>query len=688
VLGIDKIFLQADDNGNYLSGDAKLLDHIPAVMAALNLSADDIHEIMQKKGMENKLTLSNLSILYRYRLLSKVLGLRIPAFLSILPLYENYENMFQDANMTLTFMNRWAKMESSGFTYQQLNYIINDKDDVLNPLGPTEKTILQLSKTLYDGLNAIDEEHKDLKADDSISDPVLQKINILEQATSELVRTKVSLLFESDTVEKIMGILEGTNVYTNKAPKDLDFTLPDSSTLKKKLKYDKTLGSIQITGILTQQSTGQSEVDEYKAISNSSEWVKALACIQKQQEKLFKELLSGIFESEHTIPVAAKEKIMMGDIMIPFDKIPNGEEDPNTAPKKRAVFLEVFLPYLRQQLSHRFVIDTLANFIELGSKVTNVLVSEVLKLDSSDKPIYSIFEKIKESSKPDEANWSGYLIPSADANYTFIIKNSVTKPSVSIDGVVLDFLDQKDPTNECQDDQNKEWWSGTIQLQGGKLYKLVVDGLEFKNIFWKTPTTAIAAIPSSALIPDFASRECEPALIVLKKAAMLVSTFDLSADEIRFFDLHKTEFDNLNFNAPKLKPWLRLEAYIRLRNSLPQAKLSMLDFWNWIYKAKPDETELIGKIVDLTTWKEERIKKLIAVNHFNIGNPEDYRNEKNLLKLQETLTVADKIGIDIDLLFEWAVPVSKFSTCRKIADSIKHAIRAKYNQTDWEQVVK
>ncbi|MGZ6540219.1 MAG: hypothetical protein ACXVEB_17720, partial [Bacteroidia bacterium] len=390
VLGIDKIFLQADDNGNYLSGDAKLLDHIPAVMAALNLSADDIHEIMQKKGMENKLTLSNLSILYRYRLLSKVLGLRIPAFLSILPLYENYENMFQDANMTLTFMNRWAKMESSGFTYQQLNYIINDKDDVLNPLGPTEKTILQLSKTLYDGLNAIDEEHKDLKADDSISDPVLQKINILEQATSELVRTKVSLLFESDTVEKIMGILEGTNVYTNKAPKDLDFTLPDSSTLKKKLKYDKTLGSIQITGILTQQSTGQSEVDEYKAISNSSEWVKALACIQKQQEKLFKELLSGIFESEHTIPVAAKEKIMMGDIMIPFDKIPNGEEDPNTAPKKRAVFLEVFLPYLRQQLSHRFVIDTLANFIELGSKVTNVLVSEVLKLDSSDKPIYSI----------------------------------------------------------------------------------------------------------------------------------------------------------------------------------------------------------------------------------------------------------------------------------------------------------
>ncbi len=50
VLGIDKIF-KADDNGNYLTGDAKLLDHVPVVMAALNLSADDIHAIMQTAGM-------------------------------------------------------------------------------------------------------------------------------------------------------------------------------------------------------------------------------------------------------------------------------------------------------------------------------------------------------------------------------------------------------------------------------------------------------------------------------------------------------------------------------------------------------------------------------------------------------------------------------------------------------------
>ncbi|PGT56989.1 neuraminidase-like domain-containing protein [Bacillus thuringiensis] len=684
VLGIDKIF-KADDKGNYLTADVKLLEHVPVVMASLNLSADDIQAIMQDAKMEDKLTLSNLSNLYRYRLLSKVLGLRIPAFVSILLLFKN---IFQSAHATLEFMENWEKMEGSGFTYQQLNYIINDVDDEKRPFAPTKLNILLLSKTLYDGLNAIDEEHKDLIADSSITDPALQKINIQEKATSALIRTKTSLLFETDTVEKIIGILEGTNVYTNNAPKNLDFTLLDTGTLKKKLKYDKALGFIQITGILS-----ESEVAEYKAISNSPEWIKALTCIQKQQDKLFKEFLSGIFENVQAKTKVEKEEvekiIKLGDIIIPLDKITEGQEDSNTAPQKRVAFLEIFLPYLRQQLTHRFVIDTLANLTGLDAKTTDLLVSDVLKkVGSTDTPIYGNFEKIKESSKPDEANWSGYLIPAADTNYTFIMKKSVTKPSVLIDGVVLDFPDSENPPNECQDDQDKEWWSETKQLQAGKLYKIAVTSVEPKNIFWKTPTSAITVIPSSALIPDFASDECGPALTVLKKAAILVSNFNLSVDEIRFFKQHKTDFDNLDFNALQFSQWLRLEAYIRLRNSLPQSKLNILEFWYWIYEPASDEKKLIDKIVELTTWKNDRIQKLVAANHFNIGKLEDFRNEKNLLKLEQALMVADRIGIDIDLLFEWAVPVSKFNICRKIADSIKNAIQAKYNQTDWEQVVK
>lgn len=681
ILGIDKVF-KADAKGNYLTADAKLLNHLPAVMAALNLSSDDIQAIMQATEMEDELTLGNLSLLYRYRLLSKVLGLRIPAFLSILPLFGD---IFKDADASFEFMARWLKMEDAGFTHQQLNYIIKNFDDEKKPFTPSQKTVLLLSKTIYDGLNAIDEAHKDLVADPTITDAEQKKINIQEQATGDLIRTKANLLFDNGVVDKLIAFLEGTSVYITNAPKNLEFTLLDTTTLKTKLKYDKTLGAIQISGILT-----ATEAADFSAISNDAGWKDALERIQKQQAKLFKELLAGVFEEEKTKTAVEKAQlesiIKQGDVVVPLEKIPQGDPDPNTAPQKRVAFLEIFLPYLRQQLTHRFVIDTLAGFAELEGKVTDVLASNILMLGTPAEPIYNIFEKIKDSSQPAETNWSGYVIPAIDTSYRFIVKHSSDKdgkpvsPLMSLDGVSLVF--------EQQDDPNDEYWSEAKLLQAGKLYKLVTTGVELKNVFWKTPASAIVVIPSSALIPDFASEQCSPALIVLKKAAMLVSGFALSADEIQFLDDHKIDFDNLDFNALTLEQWLRLEAYIRLRNSLPQTKINILDFWHWTYDTASEAAGLSEKITELTIWKKDCIDKLIATDHFNIGKLADYRNEQNLLKLQKALEVADKIGMDIDLLFDWAIPTSRFNKCHIIAEGIKNAICARYNQTDWEQVIK
>ena len=222
VLGIDKIF-KADARGDYLTADIKLTDHLPVVMASLNLSADDIQAIIRSANLDDGLTLANLSLLYRYRLLSKVLGLRIPAFLSILPLFGE---IFKSAVATLKFMKRWSKMEDTGFTYQQLNYIIRGVDDEKKPFSPSEKTVLLLSKKLYDGLNDIEKEHADLVADPDIADPAAQTFNIQQKASSELVRAKASLLFDPPVVDKLIAYLEGTAVYTTNAPRIWTFPSP------------------------------------------------------------------------------------------------------------------------------------------------------------------------------------------------------------------------------------------------------------------------------------------------------------------------------------------------------------------------------------------------------------------------------------------------------------------------------
>jgi hypothetical protein len=673
VRHIDPVF-KADGSGNYMHADEKITDHIPVLMAALNLRAEEIKAIMTAAMLEDKLTLTNVSMLYRYRLLSKILGLRIDDFIKVLPLFGD---VFKRADATLTFMKRWARMTDAGITYQQLNYIIRGVDDERRPFAPTQKTVLLLAKNLYDGLNAIDKDHPGLSADEGIDDPVLEEINIQEKATSEMVRGKASFLFDSAVVEMIIAMLEGTTAYATNAPKNLSVVVPGDKMIARKLQYDATAGSIQITGILT-----AAEKVDFIGLSNNPDWTPALTRIEKQQAKMFKELLSGIFENNMVTSdvdkLALEAVIKSGDISIPLDQIPDGEADTNTAPKKRVAFLTIYIPYLRQELTRRFIVNTLAGFAGLELDITDALLTKVLH--TAGAPLFDVFKKIKESEKPDEANWEGYLVPPATSNYILVIKDSNAKPVVSIDERLIDFEAQEDPTNE--------WWSTSVELQAGKLYKLEAVATELKNIFWKTPASAVTPVPTSLLIPDFASQQCEPALLALKKAAMLVTAFEMSEAEVSYVDFHKADFDNLDFNALTLAHWLRLEAYVRLRNSLPETDFSILDFWKWINYTATDATLLSEKIADLTNWDKARVDKMIAPGHFNISDLEDFRNEKNLLKLQKAMTVTDRIGMDVDLLFDWAVPTSKFNKCRTIADSIRHAIRAKYNQTDWEQVVK
>ena len=100
-------------------------------------------------------------------------------------------------------------MEDAGFTFRQLDYLIRNHDDALRPLDPTKKTILQLTKTLYDGLNAVDRDHPDVQEGRK------------DDATAALIRAKGGLLFEQPVVEQILGLLEGTTVYTTNAPANL-----------------------------------------------------------------------------------------------------------------------------------------------------------------------------------------------------------------------------------------------------------------------------------------------------------------------------------------------------------------------------------------------------------------------------------------------------------------------------------
>jgi peptidoglycan hydrolase-like protein with peptidoglycan-binding domain len=665
LLGIDKVF-KADQHGNYLTQSAKITEHLPVLMAALKLKADDITAMMSfLPPLPDALTVPNLSVLYRHSLLAKALHVKVADLPHVIALFGN---PFRSAWNFLSLIETWGKMEDAGFTFRQLNYIIRGQDDKLRPLAPAKQTILQITKTLYDGLNGIDRDHKDI--------PEAQK----DEATAELVRTKIGLLFEPAIVEKIIGLLEGTTVYTTNAPLNLTITIPDAQkTLAKKLKYSNQKDAtppnagIQVIGILTPEEQAQA-----KALSSDPAWAKAIDRVGKQPKNIFNDALLGVFpEGERE---AAKTKLLAGDVLAP---------DGNTALDKRFYLLQHFLPFLRQRLAHRFIVDTLANATSLPSNIADALLSDLLTIGATKQPAINVLEGIKAQSVSSTGVWKGYLIPPTDEAFTFVAISDTQPLPLLLDGESIAFkYQQEDPSNVWSTDPTAK------KLKSGKLYWLEVSAQSPSQLQWKTATLSKASIPTSALLPDYTVGSEAEVFTKLSKAALLINGFNLTVDEVTYWQAHANDFDGFDLNAVTLQHWLRLQAYTALRSSLPKAETNLLDLFEWAAKpveaAKQTEklAALSQKIADVINWKPENIEKLLKPEHFDLKRLEAFHNEVNLVKLQKAIVVADKIAVDIDRLFNWAKPGTKFWACHQIAEDIRNAIRARYDQTDWEQVVK
>jgi len=679
LVGIDKVFLP-DKNGNYLTQSTKLADHIPVLMAALKLKADDITAIIKFRGLNGALTQSNVSTLYRHSLLAKTLHVKVPELEQVIALFGD---PFKDAHKTLELIETWGRMEDAGFAFRQLNYVIRDHDDALRPLAPAKRTVLQLTKTLYDGLNAIDRDHPDVEEDEK------------EKATPDLVRAKAGLLFEQSVVERIIGLLEGTTVYTTNAPANLTndpanstFVIPE--TLQKKLKHNnqKTAvpprANIQVTGILT-----DAEIIQAKGLSTQPGWAEAIDRAGKQAFKYFigeqafnfyDDILFGIFPDE----TEAKKVLFAGDVNIPADKLDPTQPDPNTVPMKQFYFLKHFLPFLRRRLSQRLISDGLSNFVGLTSAIAQTLLTDILVVGTSGQPAMSALEKIKVAPASSGTGWKGYLIPSAEAEYSFVAVGDTQPASLLIDGQTISFSHQ-------QEDPSNVWFTDPVKLKTGRLYWIEVADRPANQLRWKTAAAPTSDIPASALLPDYSTSGAEEIIIKLHKAAILINGFGMNVDEVIYWQTHATDFGAFDFNVVTLQHWKRMQAYTAIRDSLPKVETTLLDLFGWASKLglKPeDAAKLSEKIAAVTGWKKENIEKMVAPEHFDLNRPEAFRNEINLVKLQKALQVADKIGIEIDSLFEWAKPGSKFWAYHKIAEDIGLAVRARFDQEDWEKVVR
>ncbi len=143
-------------------GANKLIDNIPAICAALSISAEDYSTILNDAGINPATAVisgPSLSGIYRYKVLADGLEISVQD-LCLLKSRCFGVDPFADVDQGLDFIQKVRKFQRSGFSAALLNYILNGDAKETDPFVVSKAVMLQEIPRLWQNLLTIDEEGK------------------------------------------------------------------------------------------------------------------------------------------------------------------------------------------------------------------------------------------------------------------------------------------------------------------------------------------------------------------------------------------------------------------------------------------------------------------------------------------------------------------------------------------------
>ncbi len=132
----------------------------PAVTAALGITADDLGALLPKLP-STKLTLDNLSRLYRHVSLARTLELGVRPLVSLLALTNIDPFAAGQPEDALRFVREVRAVLASGFAVEELDYLLRHVDTKPATLAPEDPPIGVLLLELRDALRKIHADHSD-----------------------------------------------------------------------------------------------------------------------------------------------------------------------------------------------------------------------------------------------------------------------------------------------------------------------------------------------------------------------------------------------------------------------------------------------------------------------------------------------------------------------------------------------
>ncbi|NEZ67447.1 hypothetical protein D0962_32610 [Leptolyngbyaceae cyanobacterium CCMR0082] len=682
----------ADQNGNYLSNpDAKIRDekYQLALQGAIGLTVSELADIFQDSNLnqDSLLNLKNISILYRYKFLTKALNLSIKDLISLkllsgidpFQLLADQPDITQQEIPLIKFVEIAQQVHGTSFNLTDLNYLLRHK--LAPAYQPTPDTLDTFSKTLIAEIKRIRTEYTLPEA--------------ISTFTDDLIQQHLAMVMPTDVVDTFMALWTSTE--TEKVSEsDLEQT--------KKMFFEKHLQKNTL-------GVGLFESEDFDILFSGN-------------------------DSDQTVPSEERQRSLLA---------------------KRQRLAERLIPYLQEKLSRQAIIQLLATELDAEPETLEALLTDAELVTLQPNETKTLLASLIETqligvnvSYYSSGNGSGdaikqQLLYTIHTTSQYIQEQTPDQPpnsnSIKFEGALevpitgsyrfyatatnagtqinltFDHLEKEDetqtgevavvPAPQSKDfigviattDQEKQTFDQVIELEAGKTYgyELNINGINSADFTLEVQSQTLPRGPLSrlTLYPENVLETIEDVYLLLSKAVQLISGFNLTTSEIRYFSKEIEDYGQLNLShlsrknvedttAQKLfDGLLRIARYHQLKQELNEDSDILVQ---QIFE-EPSSDKGLQAFANIAGRELAIITSAVA--HFNLLADSLAIHEQNLWKIWQVLKTVNQLGVSVDALIGWldiVNPTAQANKRQEIVENLRNTLKARYDTDDWQRV--
>ncbi|MDF2866749.1 MAG: 5-hydroxyisourate hydrolase, partial [Gammaproteobacteria bacterium] len=228
----------------------KISEHHPAILAALDIQEAELVLFKELAKVNDELTLTNLSFLWRHAWLSKLLKFKPEEWATLLKLFQQGSLHFANPKASWTFVEQIDQLKATGFTVDELNWLLAASHSA--KAATKELDAARFLTTLRKELQAIQAEYDSDRYDVLTATPPTDVTGLTSLLTTMLQK----LNRDEATISTFLKTLRGS-VLLEESVQELpvDFVFPDTIVAAPNhipIQYDKSNRQFRFKGLMSE----------------------------------------------------------------------------------------------------------------------------------------------------------------------------------------------------------------------------------------------------------------------------------------------------------------------------------------------------------------------------------------------------------------------------------------------------